>query len=129
MSHQKESQSTLALVHTSESVKLTASLGMIPENTLLESYTRLSVSLEEDGLLQVLWHSRDASLQRIKAVHNKINLEYNIFKASSRSSSNGSHHSKRAATGMTMDELRAMNRYAESTRNLSYMPQVILRRL
>ncbi|XP_012230307.1 unconventional myosin-IXa-like isoform X2 [Linepithema humile] len=96
MSHQKESQSTLALVHTSESVKLTASLGMIPENTLLESYTRLSVSLEEDGLLQ----------------------------ASSRSSSNGSHHSRRAATGMTLDELRAMNRYAESTKNLSYMPQV-----
>jgi len=45
------------------------------------------------------------------------------LQASSRSSSNGSHHSKRAA-GMTLEELRAVNRYAESTKSLSYLPQV-----
>ncbi|XP_015596904.1 uncharacterized protein LOC107268541 isoform X2 [Cephus cinctus] len=94
MSHQEESQSTPALIHVPESLELTSSLGMIPENTLLESYTRLSVSLEENGL----------------------------FQASSRSSSNGSHHSRHA--GMTLDELRAVNRYAESTKSLSYLPQV-----
>ncbi|XP_032453869.1 uncharacterized protein LOC100118685 isoform X4 [Nasonia vitripennis] len=94
MSHQEESQSTPALIHVPESLDLTSSLGMIPENTLLESYTRLSVSLEENG----------------------------FFQASSRSSSNGSHHSRHA--GMTLDELRAVNRYAESTKSLSYLPQV-----
>lgn len=36
-----------------ESLDLSSSLTMIPENTLLESYTRLSVSLEENGLFQV----------------------------------------------------------------------------
>ncbi|XP_014471661.1 PREDICTED: uncharacterized protein LOC106742857 isoform X2 [Dinoponera quadriceps] len=94
MSHQEESQSTPALIHMPETLELTSSLGMIPENTLLESYTRLSVSLEENGL----------------------------FQASSRSSSNGSHHSRHAV--MTLDELRAVNRYAESTKSLSYLPQV-----
>lgn len=53
MSHQEESQSTPALIHVPESLELTSSLGMIPENTLLESYTRLSVSLEENGLFHV----------------------------------------------------------------------------
>ncbi|XP_015176202.1 PREDICTED: uncharacterized protein LOC107066247 isoform X4 [Polistes dominula] len=94
MSHQEESQSTPALIHVPQTLDLTSSLGIIPENTLLESYTRLSVSLEENGL----------------------------FQASSRSSSNGSHHSRHA--GMTLDELRAINRYAESTKSLSYLPQV-----
>ncbi|KAL0129312.1 hypothetical protein PUN28_004188 [Cardiocondyla obscurior] len=96
MSHQEESQSTPALIHVPETVNLASSLGMIPENTLLESYTRLSVSLEENGL----------------------------FQAPSRSSSNGSQHSKRATAGMTLEELRAVNRYAESTKSLSYLPQV-----
>ncbi|XP_046827117.1 uncharacterized protein LOC124427820 isoform X2 [Vespa crabro] len=94
MSHQEESQSTPALIHVPQTLDLTSSLGIIPENTLLESYTRLSVSLEENGL----------------------------FQASSRSSSNGSHHSRHA--GITLDELRAINRYAESTKSLSYLPQV-----
>ncbi|XP_043267256.1 uncharacterized protein RhoGAP71E isoform X3 [Venturia canescens] len=94
ISHHEESQSTPALIHVPEAIELTSSLGMIPENTLLESYTRLSVSLEENGL----------------------------FQASSRSSSNGSYHSRHAA--MTLDELRAVNRYAESTKSLSYLPQV-----
>ncbi|XP_011053090.1 PREDICTED: uncharacterized protein LOC105145322 isoform X2 [Acromyrmex echinatior] len=93
MSHQEESQSTPALIHVPETVNLASSLGMIPENTLLESYTRLSVSLEENGL----------------------------FQAPSRSSSNGSQH---GTMGMTLEELRAVNRYAESTKSLSYLPQV-----
>ncbi|XP_046672714.1 unconventional myosin-IXAb isoform X2 [Homalodisca vitripennis] len=92
MSHQEESQSTPALIHVPESLDeaMGTSLGMIPENNLLESCTRLSISLEENGL----------------------------FKGSSRSSSSSaSHH-------MTLDELRAVNRYAESTKSLSYLPQV-----
>lgn len=95
MSHQEESQSTPALIHVPESIDeavASCSLGMIPENNLLESCTRLSISLEENGL----------------------------FKGSSRSSSSSataSHH-------MTLDELRAVNRYAESTKSLSYLPQV-----
>ena len=53
MSHQEESQSTPALIHVPETLELTTSLELIPENTLLESYTRLSVSLEENGFFQV----------------------------------------------------------------------------
>ncbi|XP_034245662.1 uncharacterized protein LOC117647808 [Thrips palmi] len=95
MSHQEESQSTPALIHIPgglDSSAASTSLGIIPENNLLESYTRLSISLEENGL----------------------------FKAASRSSSSSataSHH-------MTLEELRAVNRYAESTKSLSYLPQV-----
>ncbi|KAE8753208.1 hypothetical protein FOCC_FOCC000131 [Frankliniella occidentalis] len=95
MSHQEESQSTPALIHIPGGLDpsvANSSLGIIPENNLLESYTRLSISLEENGL----------------------------FKAASRSSSSSataSHH-------MTLDELRAVNRYAESTKSLSYLPQV-----
>lgn len=51
---------------------------------------------------------------------------FDTLQAPSRSSSNGSHHSRRAAAGMTLDELRAVNRYAESTKSLSYLPQVRL---
>lgn len=92
---QEESQSTPALIHIPGGLDpgaASGSLGIIPENNLLESYTRLSISLEENGL----------------------------FKAASRSSSSSataSHH-------MTLEELRAVNRYAESTKSLSYLPQV-----
>ncbi|XP_063223943.1 uncharacterized protein LOC134531869 isoform X2 [Bacillus rossius redtenbacheri] len=94
MSHQEESQSTPALIHVPEGYDAgpSTSLGIIPENNLLESYTRLSISLEENGL----------------------------FKGSSKSSSSSattSHH-------MTLEELRAVNHYAESTKSLSYLPQV-----
>jgi hypothetical protein len=44
----------------------------------------------------------------------------NFVQGSSRSSSSSattSHH-------MTLEELRAVNRYAESTKSLSYLPQV-----
>ncbi|XP_020279832.1 uncharacterized protein LOC109852767 [Pseudomyrmex gracilis] len=94
--YQEKSQSTLTLVYLPESVKLASSLGMIPENILFESDTRFSVSLEENSL----------------------------FQAFSRSSSNGSHLPIRAAASVTLDELRAMNRYAESTKSLSYLSQV-----
>lgn len=93
MSHQEESQSTPALIHLPDLENgASSSLGIIPENNLLESCTRLSISLEENGL----------------------------FKGSSRSSSS-SHTS---GNHMTLEELRAVNRYAESTKSLSYLPQV-----
>ncbi|KAL1122628.1 hypothetical protein AAG570_002955 [Ranatra chinensis] len=93
MSHQEESQSTPALLHLPDldDGACCSSLGIIPENNLLESCTRLSISLEENGL----------------------------FKGSSRSSS-----SSTSAHHMTLEELRAVNRYAESTKSLSYLPQV-----
>lgn len=56
MSHQEESQSTPALIHIPgglDSGAASTSLGIIPENNLLESYTRLSISLEENGLFKV----------------------------------------------------------------------------
>ncbi|BET03469.1 RhoGAP domain [Nesidiocoris tenuis] len=92
MSHQEESQSTPALLHLPDLENgASSSLGIIPENNLLESCTRLSISLEENGL----------------------------FKGSSRSSS-----SSTSGNHMTLEELRAVNRYAESTKSLSYLPQV-----
>ena len=53
MPHPEESQFTPALFDIPETVKLPMSLGLIPENKLLESYTRLSVSLEENSFFQV----------------------------------------------------------------------------
>jgi hypothetical protein len=52
MSHQEESQSTPALICVPDAPS--TSLGIIPENNLLESYTRLSISLEENGLFKVM---------------------------------------------------------------------------
>lgn len=60
MSHQEESQSTPALIHLPDSMDDApgcSSLGMIPENNLLESCTRLSISLEENGLFKVINYS------------------------------------------------------------------------
>ncbi|XP_020295131.1 uncharacterized protein LOC109860458 isoform X2 [Pseudomyrmex gracilis] len=100
--HQEQSQSTLALVHVPETMKLTSSLSMIPENILLENCKRLSVSVDEESFAQI--SSRSLS----------------------NSASSNSHLSKRSfsLTSTRLDELRAINRYAESTRNLTYMPQV-----
>lgn len=54
MSHQEESQSTPALIHLPDLDNgASSSLGIIPENNLLESCTRLSISLEENGLFKV----------------------------------------------------------------------------
>ncbi|XP_076052991.1 uncharacterized protein LOC143032326 isoform X5 [Oratosquilla oratoria] len=126
MANQEESQSTPALIHIPESASSdvgglgVGGMGMggmgggtcgevvgmgavgggggggasvVPENNLRESCTRLSISLEENGL----------------------------YKGGGRDSSSGSSHS---ALRMTLDELRQVNRYAESTKSLSYLPQV-----
>ncbi|XP_066941966.1 uncharacterized protein RhoGAP71E isoform X12 [Macrobrachium rosenbergii] len=111
MSGQEESQSTPALIHIPESSSGVPLVGGesdemgavgggggptsgVPENNLRESCTRLSISLEENGL----------------------------YKASNgQDNSSGSSHS---ALHMTLDELRQVNRYAESTKSLSYLPQV-----
>uniref|UniRef100_A0A1I8Q292 Rho-GAP domain-containing protein n=1 Tax=Stomoxys calcitrans TaxID=35570 RepID=A0A1I8Q292_STOCA len=43
---------------------------------------------------------------------------------SSSTASGGAAGTAKNGSGMTMDELRAVNRYAESTKSLSYLPQV-----
>lgn len=93
---QDESQSTPALLSATSSnvCNSSVSLGMIPET--LESCARLSVSLEGPSL----------------------------FTNRSHSSSTHSSHSSQLQQNMTLDELRAVNRYAESTKSLSYLPQV-----
>lgn len=58
MSHQEESHSTPALIQASDRLDAdngdpSSSLSSIPENNLLESYTRLSISLEDNGLFKV----------------------------------------------------------------------------
>nr|XP_045621170.1 uncharacterized protein LOC123772173 isoform X3 [Procambarus clarkii]XP_045621171.1 uncharacterized protein LOC123772173 isoform X3 [Procambarus clarkii] len=110
MAGQEESQSTPALIHIPESSSgMTfiggsgseigaiggggGPVGGVPENNLRESCTRLSISLEENGL----------------------------YKGNGQDSSSGSSHS---ALRMTLDELRQVNRYAESTKSLSFLPQV-----
>ncbi|GIY14404.1 rho GTPase-activating protein 20 [Caerostris darwini] len=87
ISSQEECRSTPALIHASESMvqgdgpQLSGSL-----TNLADTYTRLSVSLEENGL----------------------------YKAASPMS----------FLGLDPDELKAVNRYAESTKSLSFLPQV-----
>ena len=65
MSVQEECQSTPALLHFPDDPAAAAAAagggggggdpggGSVPENTLRQSYTRLSVSLEENGLFKV----------------------------------------------------------------------------
>ncbi|XP_044736827.1 uncharacterized protein LOC123298796 [Chrysoperla carnea] len=99
LSQPDECQSMPTLMQTgpSQQTSSSTSLGIIPEHTLLESCTRLSVSLEENGLFKAGQSSRSSS-----------------------QSSRNSHSGPR----MTLDELRAVNRYAESTKSLTYLPQV-----
>ncbi|XP_035898160.1 uncharacterized protein LOC118505863 isoform X7 [Anopheles stephensi] len=100
---QEESHSTPALLTTGgPNVGNSAvSLGIIPEHSLLESCARLSVSLEGPGIFNV----------------QKSSCSSSSHSSSSNTRSGSQHH-------MTMDELRAVNRYAESTKSLSYLPQV-----
>ncbi|XP_035898154.1 uncharacterized protein LOC118505863 isoform X2 [Anopheles stephensi] len=99
---QEESHSTPALLTTGgPNVGNSAvSLGIIPEHSLLESCARLSVSLEGPGIFNV----------------QKSSCSSSSHSSSSNTRSGSQHH-------MTMDELRAVNRYAESTKSLSYLPQ------
>lgn len=59
MSAQEECQSTPALLHLPDDLLATAAAvdddeaPLVPENTLRQSCTRLSVSLEENGLFKV----------------------------------------------------------------------------
>ncbi|XP_059487297.1 rho GTPase-activating protein 20 [Neocloeon triangulifer] len=114
ISQQEESQSTPALIHIPEASSLgpsVSSLGIIPENNLLQSYTRLSISLEENGLFKKsVNRNADEDTGAVVVV---------IEESSSRSSTSSttSHH-------LTLEELRAINRYAESTKSLSFLPQV-----
>lgn len=101
---QEESHSTPALLTTGgPNVGNSAvSLGIIPEHSLLESCARLSVSLEGPGIFNV----------------QKSSCSSSSHSSSSTTTRSGSQHH------MTLDELRAVNRYAESTKSLSYLPQV-----
>lgn len=100
---QEESQSTPALLTVATNTNVcnsSVSLGMIPEHTLLESCARLSVSLEGPSLFTVPPNRSHST------------------------TSSHSSHSSQSQHNMTMDELRAVNRYAESTKSLTYLPQV-----
>ncbi|XP_066253986.1 uncharacterized protein RhoGAP71E isoform X1 [Euwallacea similis] len=98
----EECQSTPALLEVGLQPHVnSSSLGMIAEHTLLESCTRLSISLEQNGLFQS-----------------------NTSHSSSTSHSSKFSHNNCSGPKMTLEELKAVNAYAESTRSLSYLPQV-----
>ncbi|XP_060530591.1 uncharacterized protein LOC132704551 isoform X2 [Cylas formicarius] len=97
----EECQSTPALLETSLQPHVnSSSLGMIAEHSLLESCTRLSISLEQNGLFQ------------------------NNTSHSSSTSHSSKYSHRCSGPKMTLEELKAVNAYAESTRSLSYLPQV-----
>ncbi|XP_049826049.1 uncharacterized protein LOC109598177 isoform X1 [Aethina tumida] len=101
LSQVEECQSTPALLESAMQQQVSStSLGMIAEHSLLESCTRLSISLEQNGLFQ----GNNATSH-----------------SSSRSHSSSNSHS---GPKMSLDELKAVNRYAESTKSLSFLPQV-----
>lgn len=104
---QEESHSTPTLLTSGSSVigNSAASLALIPEHTLLESCARLSVSLEGAG---GLFNPATANGSSGSS-------------CSSPSHSSGGNH---LMTNEELEELRAVNRYAESTKSLSYLPQV-----
>ncbi|CAH0560789.1 unnamed protein product [Brassicogethes aeneus] len=100
LSQVEECQSTPALLETAMQPQVSStSLGMIAEHSLLESCTRLSISLEQNGLFQGNATSHSSSRSQ---------------------SSNNSNSGPK----MSLDELKAVNRYAESTKSLSFLPQV-----
>ncbi|KAJ8981149.1 hypothetical protein NQ317_013814, partial [Molorchus minor] len=102
MSQVEECVSTPALLETGLQPQVSSSsLGMIAEHGLLESCTRLSISLEQNGLFQG-----------------------NTTSHSSSTSHSSKHSQNHSGPKMTLDELKAVNKYAESTRSLSYLPQV-----
>lgn len=141
---QEESQSTPALLTSSSSAigNSALSLGIIPEHSLLESCARLSVSLEGPGVFAIAatTSSQSSNKNQGHESHSNSNgsnggcggglvgttADSNGLKSSSSCSSTRSSKSASAASHhhMTMDELRAVNRYAESTKSLSYLPQV-----
>ncbi|XP_037070701.1 uncharacterized protein LOC119091895 isoform X2 [Pollicipes pollicipes] len=97
MSVQEECQSTPALLHMPDDPASAAgdggpSGGAVPENSLRQSCTRLSVSLEENGLFKV--------------------------------GSAGSSSTSSCTLKMTLEELKDINKYAESTKSLSFLPLV-----
>ncbi|CAH2095407.1 unnamed protein product [Euphydryas editha] len=93
LSKSEECQSMPALMGAVGGTGAGTGLGIIPEHSLLDSCTRLSISLEES-----------------------------VFKVSVSSSSQSSRSN--SSPHMTLEELRAINKYAESTKSLSYLPQV-----
>ncbi|KAH1019717.1 hypothetical protein HUJ04_009499 [Dendroctonus ponderosae] len=102
LSQGEECQSRPALLEAGLQPQVSSSsLGMIAEHTLLESCTRLSISLEQNGLFQ-----------------------NNTSHSSSTSHSSKYSHNVCSGPKMTLEELKAVNTYAESTRSLSYLPQV-----
>ena len=87
MSQQEECQSTPALIQTTERLDVetgepSSSLSSIPENNLLESYTRLSISLEDNGLFKVwkkfeiLYGARHLFLDYFHPLCNPFNISY-----------------------------------------------------
>ncbi|XP_076329185.1 uncharacterized protein LOC143235176 isoform X2 [Tachypleus tridentatus] len=90
ISSQEECQSTPALIHASEPMVMAE--GPPPSGSLTnlgEGYTRLSLSLEENGLYK-----------------------------------GGYSPSLTYTEDLTLDELKVFNHYAESTKSLSFLPQV-----
>ncbi|XP_021966911.1 uncharacterized protein LOC110862067 isoform X2 [Folsomia candida] len=73
MSQQEESHSTPALMQVldrldAETAEANSSLNSIPENSLLESYTRLSISLEDNGLFNgVSVHERQVARMKTRS--------------------------------------------------------------
>ncbi|CAG0880454.1 unnamed protein product [Darwinula stevensoni] len=100
MSGQEECQSTPALIHQPDEVP---SLDEFPE-----APGRLSISLGDNGIYQTV----DDKLQKSK------------MKSSSSPKASQLQVQVHPAEHLTLDELRVANRYAESTRSLSYLPQV-----
>lgn len=102
---QEESHSTPTLLTSSSAIgNSAASLALIPEHTLLESCARLSVSLEGTGGL--------------------YNPSGGGGGGSCSTSTSSRSSSQNHMTNEELEELRAVNRYAESTKSLSYLPQV-----
>ncbi|XP_044747982.1 uncharacterized protein LOC123309128 isoform X3 [Coccinella septempunctata] len=98
----EECQSTPALLEVTQPQVSSSSLGIITEHSLLESCTRLSISLEQNGLFQAGNNTSHSS-------------------SGSHSSRTSQNHS---GPKMTLDELKEVNKYAESTKSLTYLPQV-----
>lgn len=79
---------------------------------------------KEEGIYRNRGHRNSFTISTSAVVHPRqpIGIRHSSSCSSTRSSKSASAGG--SSNHMTMDELRAVNRYAESTKSLSYLPQV-----
>ncbi|XP_075159544.1 rho GTPase activating protein at 71E isoform X3 [Haematobia irritans] len=97
----------------------------MPHQDFLNDYEFIGKPSTSSSTLKALTTSTAAHSQPTSRVCSRCKRGIrHSSSCSSSTTSGGAAGAAKNGSGMTMDELRAVNRYAESTKSLSYLPQV-----